>query len=373
MTSRWHHRRPPWWPDNEPWPPIGAAAHWQRGRGRFMRRMGFFVAGWLVLAVIGAITVLAWLTRGHVDVSHLPPVVLNWAPLVVMLIAPLLIAAMVAAVFFTVMTRVGRPFGDIVSAANQVGGGNFSVRVAEGGPPFLRALGRAFNTMAGRLHAQDQQRRQLMEDVAHELRTPLAIMRGRVEGMADGVYRSEEGLKDLLEQTQTLERLIADLATLSSAEGGSLTLEKESTDLGSFVDDVAASMRPVAGRAGLTLDVGAGSNVSIDIDRIRIREVLTNLIVNAIQHTPGGGGVTLRARQNGANALIEVVDSGRGISPEDLDHIFDRFRKGPDSRGSGLGLAIARQLVLAHGGTIQAASTPGTGTTMTVTLPLDAR
>jgi two-component system OmpR family sensor kinase/two-component system sensor histidine kinase BaeS len=330
-----------------------------------MRRIAVVFAILFVLAAIGAATIVSRLVGpAHVFPRPMAAIVLTWAPLLLMVAAFL-------GMFFVVMTRIGRPLGDVVSAANQIGGGNLSVRVSETGPPFLRMLARAFNVMAGRLHSQEQQRRRLVEDVAHELRTPLSVLRGRVEGMIDGVYATGDGLKDVLDQTLTLERLVADLATLASAEGGSLRLEKESTDVATFVTEVVASLVPLsdAAKVLLTTDLPRPTPV-VDLDRIRMREVLANLIVNAIHHTPAGGRIVVRVTSPGSGATIQVVDSGRGIAREDLDGIFERFRKGQDSRGSGLGLAIARELTRAHGGDIKVTSEPGRGTTMTVRLPV---
>jgi two-component system OmpR family sensor kinase/two-component system sensor histidine kinase BaeS len=333
-----------------------------------MRRIAVLFAILFVLAAIGAATLVSRLLMAPADVvpRALPTILLNWTPL-------LLMVAWFLGMFFIVMTRVGRPLSDVVSAANQIGGGNFSVRVSEAGPPFLRTLARAFNVMAGRLDSQEQQRRRLVEDVAHELRTPLSVLRGRVEGMIDGVYATNDGLKDVLDQTLTLERLVADLATLSSAEGGSLRLEKESTNVAAFVSEVVASLVPLSDTAKVTLTTDPFRSAPIvDLDRVRMREVLTNLIVNAIQHTPAGGRVVIGLTTLASGVVIQVIDSGRGIAPEDLAGIFERFRKGPDSRGSGLGLAIARELTRAHGGDIEATSEPGQGTTMTVRLPVSA-
>ena len=366
MTPPWGpNRRPPWWPDNEAWPPANASAHWRRGRGRFMRRIAVVFAILLVLAAIGAATIVSHFLIGPARVfpSPIAGIILNWAPVLLMVGAWVM--------FFVVLNRIGRPLGNVVSAADQIGGGDYTVRVSEAGPPFLRMLARAFNVMAGRLDSQEQQRRRLVEDVAHELRTPLTVMRGRVEGMIDGVYPSGQGLKDLLDQTLTLERLVDDLATLASAEGGSLRLEKESTDVAAFVTEVVASLGPLsdAAKVSLTADPFRSAPI-VDLDRVRLREVLTNLIVNAIQHTPEDGRVVIGLTTLASAVVIQVIDSGRGIAPADLDGIFERFRKGRDSRGSGLGLAIARELTWAHGGDIEVTSQLGKGTTMTVRLPV---
>jgi signal transduction histidine kinase len=221
----------------------------------------------------------------------------------------------------------------------------------------IRRLSRAFGE-------QDRLRRQLMSDVAHELRTPLAILQGRVEGLLDGVYpRDESHLAELLEETRHLSRLVEDLGTLAHAEAGALELRKEAVDLGDLVRDVAASLpRPV--------DVTVPAELpTIEADPVRIRQVLLNLLANAVHHTPAEGIVAIEAEARPQKVLIRVRDSGSGIAPEDLPRIFERFQKGTGSRGSGLGLAIARKLVLAHGGDIGIESALGKGTEVTVSLP----
>ena len=222
----------------------------------------------------------------------------------------------------------------------------------------------AVRRVAGAFTEQDRLRRQLMADVAHELRTPLAILQGRIEGLLDGVYpRDEVHLAELLEETRHLSRLVEDLGTLSHAEAGALELRKEIVDLGDLVRDVAAALpRTIA--VAVPADLPA-----IEVDPVRIRQVLLNLLANALHHTPEPGTVAVEVEASPQRILIRVRDSGSGIAPEDLPRIFERFQKGSDSRGSGLGLAIARKLVLAHGGEIGIESAPGKGTEVTVSLP----
>ena len=223
---------------------------------------------------------------------------------------------------------------------------------------------RAIRRVGGAFAEQDRLRRQLMADVAHELRTPLAILQGRIEGLLDGVYpRDEHHLAELLEETRHLSRLVEDLGTLSHAEAGALELRKERVDLGDLVRDVAAALpRTIA--VAVPADLPA-----IEADPVRIRQVLLNLLANALRHTPEEGSVAVEIQAKPQRILIRVRDSGSGIAPEDLPRIFERFQKGSDSRGSGLGLAIARKLVLAHGGDIGIESAPGKGTEVTVSLP----
>jgi signal transduction histidine kinase len=211
-----------------------------------------------------------------------------------------------------------------------------------------------------------------MADVAHELRTPLSIMRARLEGLIDGVYpRDDATLGQLADETKHLERLVEDLRTLAHAEGGTLKLQRETTDPAVLIHEAVRSFHAAAQRAGIDLQVAeAGDLPLVDVDPARVREVIANILSNAIRHTPRGGIVTVAAGLSGDRIQVSVADTGSGIPPDDLPRVFDRFSKGVDSRGSGLGLAIAKNLVVAHGGEIKPESRPGHGTTMTFTLPV---
>jgi signal transduction histidine kinase len=270
------------------------------------------------------------------------------------------------------MRRVGRPLGGIVEAAERVASGDFGVRVAEYGPPWLRSVATAFNSMTARLALQQKQRRDLMADVAHELRTPLTVMQGRLEGMLDGVYpRDEAHLAHVLEETRLLARLVDDLRTLAHSESGTLALEKESTDLTVLLDETVTAFRPEAEARAVAISARIPPELPlIDIDPLRIREVITNLLTNAVRYSPDGATVNVEAEAATDAITIRVRDNGPGISADDLPHVFDRFYKGARSGGSGLGLTIARNLMTAHGGTIAAESREGAGATLTITLPI---
>jgi two-component system OmpR family sensor kinase/two-component system sensor histidine kinase BaeS len=272
------------------------------------------------------------------------------------------------------MQRVGTPLGDVMDAADRVASGDYTVRVAEHGPHAIRALARAFNTMTARLQYHDRQRRDLMADVAHELRTPLTVIQGKLEGLLDGVYpRDDSQLVEVLEEAHVLSRLIEDLRTLALSESGALRLQKEITDLGALARDTARTFAPDADARRVVIVVDASPDLApLVVDPVRIREVMTNLLSNALGHTPPGGRVDVRVHPaSDRGVLVEVRDSGAGMSSEDLARAFDRFHKGPESHGSGLGLTIARSLVAAHGGDIRASSSPGRGTAVTFTLPPD--
>jgi two-component system, OmpR family, sensor histidine kinase BaeS len=267
-----------------------------------------------------------------------------------------------------------RPLDDLVDAAGRLEAGDYSARVATPAraPRGLRDLVRGFNTMAERLENDEAQRRELLADVSHELRTPLAVVQGNIEAILDGVYPADAAhLEPLLEETRVLLRLVEDLRTVTLAAAGTLALHREPSDLGILVADVAASFGPVAATAGVELAADSDPELPLaDVDPVRVREVLVNLVANALRHTPQGGRVALTATASNDVATIRVSDTGAGIAPELLGHVFDRFAKGAESRGSGLGLTIARGLVEAHGGTIRVTSRPAVGTTFEVELPL---
>jgi len=325
--------------------------------------MGVLFAVCLVLIAVGLSTVLSWVFgSGGAPIFVRPP----------RIFFALLWLFILIALFRRGMGRFGFPLGDMVEAADRVATGDYSTRTPERGPHWMRTMARAFNSMTSRLEVQDRQRRELMADIAHELRTPLAVLQGRLEGMVDGVYPRDEGqLAAVLQETRMLARLVEDLRTLAHTESGTLTLQKESTDLAILLNDTATSFAAEAAERHIRVDVEAATTLPlVDIDPVRIREVLTNLISNALRHTSENGRVCVTASTQTDAIVIAVSDNGRGIPADDLPRIFDRFYKGHGSRGSGLGLTIARNLVVAHGGEIRAESEKGKGTTMTVTLPL---
>jgi two-component system sensor histidine kinase BaeS len=291
----------------------------------------------------------------------------------------LLVGAAAFMLFFTGIWLVGRsvrrmfgPIGDVLEAADRVAGGDYSVRVTARGPGEVRRLGRTFNEMTARIEASDQQRRRLLADVTHELRTPLAVIQGNLEGIADGVYPAdEERVGAVLEETRLMARLLDDLQTLSTAEAGALQLAREATDLRELAFEVTSAFAPQAAAAGIRLAASPADETVTIADPFRVRQVLENLVTNALRVTPPGGDVTIAVARAELEAEIAVTDTGPGIPDEELATVFDRYTRSADSGGSGLGLAIARSLVEAHGGTITAARAPGGGTTMRVRLPLE--
>lgn len=272
------------------------------------------------------------------------------------------------------LRSAGATLDDLVEATRKVEAGDYSARVGpRQGVRAVRQLSRGFDTMAARLETDEHQRRTLLAEVSHELRTPLAVVQGNLEAILDGVYPADPAhLTPILEETRVLGRLIDDLRTVALSEAGTLGMHPEATDPDVLVGDVVRSFELAAGAAGVGLVVAIDGDLPImEIDPVRIREVLANLVANALRHTPAGGRVTVAGGLDGDRWVrLEVRDTGRGIEPALLPHVFDRFVKGADSRGSGLGLAIARQLVVAHGGEIAAESVPGVGTTIRLRLPL---
>jgi signal transduction histidine kinase len=337
-------------------------------RVRFFRRVAAVAFVLLLFGVWGLVS-LGWLIASRLLGSSGSSGAL-WASL-----GTLLLAFLGAIAFLRVVRRIGMPFRDVMDAAERVADGDYGVRVIETGPPPVRGLARAFNTMTERLGNHELARRNLMADIAHELRTPLTIMRGKLEGLLDRVYpREDEQLNEILDEANLLSRLIEDLRTLALSETGALTLEKEPTDMGELTREVISSFRDEA----LAHQVGVSADARADlppivIDAVRIRQVLNNLLSNALQHTPAGGSIETRVVvTDQGEVLVQVHDTGSGMTQEELLRAFERFQKGPQSRGSGLGLTIARNLVLAHGGEMRATSQPGSGTTISFTLPCDA-
>ena len=269
------------------------------------------------------------------------------------------------------LRRIFTPLDELLNAADRVAEGDYSVHVRERGPREMRSLARAFNNMASRLHVSDEERRNLLADVTHELHTPLTVIQGNLEGMLDGVYPADEAnLRSLLAESVMLSRLVEDLQTLALAESGALKMKKEPTDLGMLIRDTAAAFQPQADYAGVMLIVEAADDLPwLELDPARLRQVLNNLFANALRYTPSGGVVSIHCIQDDGQAFIEVRDTGPGIPAEELAHIFERFYKSTDSGGMGLGLAIAKHLVEAHGGMLTATSKLGMGTTMRVSLP----
>ncbi|MET0144690.1 MAG: ATP-binding protein [Ilumatobacteraceae bacterium] len=286
-------------------------------------------------------------------------------------IVPAVVAAAVLATFVA-YRRLAGPVADLLGGAERIGAGDYAARVAPAGPRSVRMLGRSFNDMAGRLDSSERARRRFLADVSHELRTPLSVLRAEIEAQLDGIHpRDDAHLDILLDQTRTLDRLVEDLRTLALGDAGQLTLHRDPVPMAVLVADAVAAVAPTARRRDVALHTevpGEAGAIELDVDAIRIGQVLGNLLANAVRHVDGGGHVTVAAAADGATVEIAVTDDGNGITG-DPERIFDRFTRSSDSVGSGLGLTIARQLVEAHGGTLTAANVAAGGARFTVRLP----
>jgi len=356
--------QPPWWPEGQPWPPAGRPP-WRRVGRRFLWRIaGFIAAAFLVIAVVLTIgVVLAGTALGLIEAPH-----------AVRFVA---IAALIVLVLLIVrgsrrFQRMAVNLGEFVDAAGRIEAGDYGVQVAERGPRELRTLARAFNAMSARLAAADRSRRAFVADLTHELRTPLAIIRGQAEGIGDGVYPGDQAhVTPILDAAASLNTLVDALATMTLADVGSLRLKREAVDVPVLVTSSLAAFQSAADAASARLVAELEPDLpAVDADPARIRGVLGNLLSNAIRHTPRGETVTASARRTGDSVTFAVRDTGQGIPSELRPRIFERFVKGPGSPGSGLGLAIAKDVVTAHGGTIEAISEPGKGTEIRFTLPV---
>ena len=273
--------------------------------------------------------------------------------------------------------RMVRPIADLTSAARVIARGGTPPPVPVRGQDEVAELGRAFNRMAERLAADEEQRRRLFAGVAHELRTPLSVIQGTLEGVLDHVLEpTPERIAALHSQTLLLSRLITDLRDVSLAQAGQLQLNLQAIDAGPVVRETLEALAPLADERGVAVrsDVPRGLP-RIDADPDRLRQIVQNLVENAVRYTPPGGeiGVTMRADDADGVRLV-VYDTGVGVAAADLPHVFRHFYRADQSRartsgGTGLGLAIVKSLVEAHGGRVTVESAVGRGTTFTITFP----
>jgi signal transduction histidine kinase len=367
------------------WSDGGRYPDWQREwhRGwRQKRRFIFFrfaaVFGFMVLLILGGLAIAVLLLTRLFGGNGQTAALVWIAGCGLALAFPILATALAVRAFRGIAT----PLAGVMAAADAVAEGDLSVRVEERGPGEFRQLAHSFNRMTDELEQAELRRRNLTADVAHELRTPLHIIQGNLEGIIDGVYEPTEAhISATLDETQLLARLVDDLRTLSLAESGQLELVLEAVDISELLADIRTSFSGQAEAAGVALEVAMPDKpglLVLSADADRLDQVLSNLVANALRYTPAGGTISLKAERSTDGIRITVSDDGVGIPEEDLPYIFDRFWRGDPSRtrvgGSvGLGLAIAQQLVQAHGGSIAVDSSTDTGTTFTVDLPIDRR
>jgi signal transduction histidine kinase len=260
-------------------------------------------------------------------------------------------------------SRTWAPVSDLIDATTQLGEGDTTVRMEDHGRGPWRAVTSSFNSMAERLEDEDVRRRRLLADLGHELRTPLTVIRGEIEAVLDGVHQPGS-LHNVVDEVELMDRLLEDLRTLALAEAGRLELVLEPTNLGDLVTDVVASYRSVTHEQGVISDVTVNGAELVEVDPLRIHQVVSNLVSNALRLMPEGGRLDITVD----DATITVADTGPGIPQDQLPFVFDRFVKASDSTGSGLGLSIARDLVEAHEGTITAANRPQSGAVFRISL-----
>ena len=363
-------RRPPWWPEDAPWPPRGRPPWERAGEGGWRGPRAAFTLpcgclfGCALLVPLAVTALLVWLVLAAFGLAGGPAS----RPALALFIAVL---ALVSVIVVLGYRRGAPPVRALADAARRVEAGDYSARVPVRGPRQVRSLARAFNQMSARLEAEEVRRQSVLADIAHELRTPLTVIRSQAEAIADGVNPAdEEHIAPIVAATHTLEELAEDLRTLTLVDAGGLRLEREPVDVGVLVNETLDAFRAEAGGAGVRLSSRVPPDaVVIDADPARLRRVVGNLISNSLAHTARGGSITVEVSAAAREVRITVRDDGEGIPEELLPRIWDRFVKGPGSSGSGLGLAIVRDLVEAHGGTVSAQSAPGQGTSVLVSLP----
>lgn len=289
--------------------------------------------------------------------------------------AALLVLTVTVLITALVGARLVRPLRALTAAAQHPAGHQPGMPVR--GRDEIGALTTALNEMSERRERAEAQRREMVSDIAHELRTPLSNIRTWLEAAEDGLappVTDAELTSLLLTEAMQLQHIVADLQDLADADAGTLRLDRRPVYVGELIRQAVTAHHGSAEAAGVTLRHRGTCDAAIDADPVRIAQVLTNLVTNAIRYTPAGGTVTVGVRTERGYVVLTVADTGRGISEHDLPYVFDRFWRADPSRnrdtgGSGLGLAIVRDLVAAHGGTIAVASRTGHGSTFTVRLP----
>ena len=270
-----------------------------------------------------------------------------------------------------------RPIRELTKATHAISEGDLSQQVQVRTNDELGELAQAFNKMSSELSRSVNTRKQMTADIAHELRTPLSLILGHAEAVHDGVLPpTKENFEIIREEAARLEHLVNDLRTLSLADAGELSIHPQIIEPERLIQEVASLFQVETRRKDIALDVDIAPPLStLEVDPGRMTQVLTNIVDNAVRHTPEGGRITLGARQTGGNVELSVQDSGPGVPPGMLDRIFERFYRTDSSRqregdgGSGLGLAIAKSIVQAHGGQLSAESEPEKGLRIVISLP----
>jgi two-component system sensor histidine kinase BaeS len=276
---------------------------------------------------------------------------------------------------FFIAGRISRPLSRLTDATARVAGGDYEGRVPLGGGKEVEELGEAFNSLAGSLERTERLRRNMVADISHELRNPLATLRGQIELMQDGkIPCDRESVDSLMDDVLMLTRIVEDLRQLSQADSGQMEFELRPVDPAQIVRDVTARFEREAASRGVGLLTSAEDLPPVNADPGRLAQVLGNLVANSMKHTPAGGTISIAARQSIGAVRFSVEDTGGGVSGEELPFIFDRFYRTDKSRaratgGAGLGLSIAKSFVIWMGGTVWAESEEGKGTTIQFTIP----
>ena len=296
---------------------------------------------------------------------------------------PVILASVILAVFATLIgmlltRRVVTPLAEVIVAADEIATGHLHTRVRVKGPDDLRDLSDSFNKMAGAMERNDHERREMLTDIAHELRTPITVLRGRLEGIIDGIYPAdEEHIGPALEETYLLERLVDDLRLLTLAESRQLPFERQSINLVDLAQHVINIFQAQAEESKIQLSMqNTDAEVIAQLDPGRTEQVIGNLVYNALRYVPEGGKVWITVTSSGGEISLSISDNGPGVPEADLPFIFNRFWRGDKSRsrgsgGAGLGLAIARQLVEAQGGMIIARNAPEGGLQVVCNFPME--
>lgn len=285
------------------------------------------------------------------------------------IIFPVSIISLLLSIFLVIVAtvlvrRFVNPLADVIYAASEVTNGKLNTRISSEGPQDMRSLSESFNEMAASLERNDRERRDLLADIAHELRTPLSVIRGRLEGIVDGIYKADDGqvISLALEQTYLLERLVDDLRLLTLAETRQLHFEKKTVDLAQLSQHTIDMFSAEAQEKHISLALEKGNgNYTAELDQQRMEQVVGNLVGNSLRYIPDGGRIWLTLEETSSEVKLFVNDNGPGVAEDELPYLFDRFWRKDKSRtrsagGTGLGLAIAKQLAEAQGGTIHASN-----------------
>ena len=293
------------------------------------------------------------------------------------LVAGAAVAVLVGLAIGVLLSRnLTAPLQRLAGAARAVAGGDLKQRVPVEGSVEMVDLAQAFNEMTATLEESERQRQNMVADVAHELRTPLTVVQGNLRAILDDLYALDKAeISRVYDETLLLGRLVDDLRELALADAGQLSLNPRPTDLAASIQSTVENLAPAAEAGGVTLSAQVSEKLpAVQADPYRTSQVLRNLLVNALRYTPSGGSVTVAAMPLGGAVEVTVADTGEGIDPGDLPHVFERFWRGDPARsrtgGTGLGLSVAQSLVQAQGGRIWVESKPGSGSTFRFTLPL---